>query len=471
MQINILQENQIYSFIELKDLFNITDDKLNNIINKLLLMNIIKKLSLKNSTNKLSDLFFDDDFEEINLQNTYDNIIFKYVGIIIIGEICLILYPKYIDNYLDDKNNNFQILRQLIAVIKKYHSKEQKFGIDTQSNAEYFNILSIAIELISNYYEYGLYSHNNEITEENGNGEILWEKTINDTIPIFSQNIPIYLDFFTVNQKEDDSNYFKRLHAFILSDICNKLKPILNILGEKDINLSDENITQFGDQDYILSRLNYEMSSQFISYKLNILNLMKKYIMHISSRAIEQNISLIGTNCFNLVWEDVCSVFMDNCFKKSLKELNLVYSKNKNSSLLISDIIPKPKWTHNKSGAVHYDSHTLIPDIITIKDGKLSIYDAKYYKIKLDKDCISNYPKVTDITKQYIYAIAYIEFMNENNLIMDKNAFILPTEHDTEEIIGKVSIEMFQTLESIHIKDIDIILLPCYNAYKKYLQN
>lgn len=77
-------------------------------------------------------------------------------------------------------------------------------------------------------------------------------------------------------------------------------------------------------------------------------------------------ISFVGTNSFNLVWEDVCSVVMDDCINKSIKELGLSYSKNPKQSALLLDVIAKPKWKHNSSGNVHVANKTLIPDIVTI---------------------------------------------------------------------------------------------------------
>ena len=37
--------------------------------------------------------------------------------------------------------------------------------------------------------------------ESNGNGEILWDKTINDFYPIIQNNRPYYVELFTKNTK------------------------------------------------------------------------------------------------------------------------------------------------------------------------------------------------------------------------------------------------------------------------------
>ncbi len=333
-----------------------------------------------------------------------------------------------------------------------------------------FNLLSIALELIYSYYDHGLYSNDKQIIEQNGCGEILWEKTINESTAYFSNGLPIYLDTFTVNQENNEQDYFRRLHAFILSEVCKELKDILRILDIDTINISSEKREYFGNSEYILYRINQELSTQFFTFKQNILNLLKKYIEQDSGKNSSTNISFVGTNSFNLVWEDVCSEVMDDCINRSIKELGLSYSKNPKQSALISDVISRPKWKHNISGNVHVANKTLIPDIVTINCDKLSIYDAKYYKIKLDDKGVDKQPGVGDITKQYLYELAYKDFAKENNLVIDSNAFLMPTEGNEEKKVGTASMDIFYGLGDVRLHDIDVILKPCEEMYEIYLE-
>ena len=396
--------------------------------------------------------------------------LFKHVGMLVIGNVCLLIYPKYAVSYFNDSINNFQKFKQLISVIRKYQSKEQKIGFSSQVDVDNFNLLSIALELIYSYYNHGLYSNDKQIIEQNGCGEILWEKTINESTAYFSNGLPMYLDTFAVNQENNEQDYFRRLHAFILSEVSKKLKDILCILDIETINISSEKREHFGNSEYILYRLNQEISSQFVTLKQNILNLLKKYIEEDSGKDSSTKISFVGTNSFNLVWEDVCSEVMDDCMNKSIKELGLSYSKNPKQSALISDVIAKPKWKHNNSGNVHVANKALIPDIVTIKGNKLSIYDAKYYKIKLDDKGVDKQPGVGDITKQYLYELAYKDFAKENKLVIDSNAFLMPTDGREEKKIGTVSIDIFYGLGDIQLHDIDVILKPCEEMYEIYLE-
>lgn len=470
MYIVTMQELKPYSFFDLQNEFHMSEEELKNILKSLSLMNIVKKLSKDVSKVELEELLETDSLEKLNTELEGNMYVFKYVGMLVIGNVCLLIYPKYAVSYLNDSINNFQKLKQLISVIRKYQSKEQKIGFNSQVDVDNFNLLSIALELIYSYYDHGLYSNDKQIIEQNGFGEILWEKTINESTAYFSNGLPIYLDTFTVNQENNEQDYFRRLHAFILSEVCEKLKDILRILDIDTINISSEKREHFGNSEYISYRINQELSSQFVTFKQNILNLLKKYIEEDSGKNSSTNISFVGTNSFNLVWEDVCSEVMDDCINKSIKELGLGYSKNPKQSALLSDIIAKPKWKHNISGNIHVANKTLIPDIVTIHGNKLSIYDAKYYKIRLDDKGVDKQPGVGDITKQYLYELAYKDFAKENNLVIDSNAFLMPTDGKEEKKVGTASMDIFYSLGDIRLHDIDVILKPCEEMYKAYLE-
>lgn len=471
MNIQILKELKPYSLFELENMFNVEEDEVRNILKSLSLMNIVKKLSKDTSKVELEELLDIEALEELNTQMESDMYVFKYVGILMVGEICLILYPKYSDRYLSDETNNFKMFKQIISVIRKYQSKEQKIGLGEGIDLSNFNLLSITLELLNSYYEHGLYQNDRQIIENNGDGEILWEKTINENTSYFSNGVPVYLDTFTINQESNEQDFFRRLHAFIITEACNRLKDILGILDIECLNLTSEKIESFGSTEFIVYRLNQELSNQFITHKQNILKLIKRYIEEDSSKNVSETISFVGTNSFNLVWEDVCSVVMDDCINKSIKELGLSYSKNKKQSALVSDVIAKPMWKHNESGKVHKAKKTLVPDIITIKGNQLSISDAKYYKIKLDDKEVKSQPGVGDITKQYLYELAFKEFAQENELSINANAFLMPTDGDKEIRLGTASMEIFHNLGDINLHDIEVILKPCEEMYSIYLND
>ena len=65
--------------------------------------------------------------------------------------------------------------------------------------------------MYDDYHINGLYSNEKTIIEENGEGEILWEKTINEKDAYFVNNVPFYLDVFSVNKETNEEEILRRL--------------------------------------------------------------------------------------------------------------------------------------------------------------------------------------------------------------------------------------------------------------------
>lgn len=470
MNIKYLKELRPYSFFELQKMFNKNESQVNEILKSLSLKNMVRRLSKDTSKVELEELLESDNLDEINSLMEGDVYLFRYVGIIAITDICLVIYPKYIGNFDEDKNNDFKTLRQIISVIEKYKSKEQNIGQGSEVNLDNFNLLSLTLELLSSYYEYGLYINDKRVIEQNGYGEILWEKTIYETTAYMSEGVPVYLDVFTENQESNTQDYFTMLHLCVLSEACARVKDILNILGVNPVNLSQHKLDYFGNKEFINYRLNHELSNQFITYKQKILKLLRSYVQEDSSKKVSEKMSFFGTNSFNLVWEDVCSVVFNNSTEKSIKELNLIYSSSKRDSVLLSDIIPKPKWKHLASDKTHFASKTLMPDIVTINGKDISIYDAKYYRITLNEIKVRKQPGVGDITKQYLYELAYMKFAEENELNFKRNAFLMPDNINEPIQIGTASIDIFD-IDNVGLNEIEVYLLPHKKMYDYYLNN
>ena len=77
---------------------------------------------------------------------------FKYVGVIIIDKLVINCYPKYFTNY---SNDNF---KQIIHVIKKYNASNDLDYQNEELEDISFNLLSMMVFFLEDYYEYGIYS-------------------------------------------------------------------------------------------------------------------------------------------------------------------------------------------------------------------------------------------------------------------------------------------------------------------------
>ena len=141
------------------------------------------------------------------------------------------------------------------------------------------------------------------IIETNGEGEILWDKTINETFAIIQNNKPYYVELQTKNTIDNDYDYFRRLHECVLTQCSRELSDagLLELFELTEVELTQEEISDFGDASYILYRLQSEIQTQYVTRKQNLLKTIYTYIANEKTDKNDVSYSLYGTNSFNLV--------------------------------------------------------------------------------------------------------------------------------------------------------------------------
>jgi hypothetical protein len=280
----------------------------------------------------------------------------------------------------------------------------------------------------------------------------------------------------------NEMDYITRLHKYIITECSMKLKTgdLLEVLEIDEINISEEDIVDFGDKEYILYRLQQEVNTQFITRKQRLLKTLYTYISQRESFEDSYGLSMYGTNSFNLVWEKVCSDVFDNKLSTPLGKLKLPkglhkdYLHRKNDTLL--EMIDKPTWLYVDSEGKRYNNKakdTLIPDLITLYNTKsgmcFGIFDAKYYDVKLEKDRLKGNPGVGDVTKQYLYQLAYNQFILKHGFIDVNNAFLIPSDDDIAILNGEVEMEMLKGLSNPPLCNILVVKLPAAKIFQYYL--
>lgn len=236
-----------------------------------------------------------------------------------------------------------------------------------------------------------------------------------------------------------------------------------------EVNLTGEELDDFGDKEYILYRIESELNTQFNTRKQLVLKTIYAYIDRSGSLYDTECLSLFGTNSFNLVWEKICADIMDNQLDVLLGALKLpiALKDGYNRRQKLIELIEKPLWTITGKCA----KDTLIPDLISICKVKgqhqFIIFDAKYYNVHLKKGIVpTGQPGIESVTKQYIYQLAYQRFIEDHNFSSVKNCFLVPTENNEVEYKGEVRMEM---LSNLGLQDIKTRLIPATMAYDLYL--
>ena len=471
-----VREQKRYTKNDLKSIFSFDEAGVEKFIKSLKAYGVLK--SVKNSTTQLemSDLL-DEDIEitDETAESGDCLYVFTYVGIITSGSRVIKVYPKY----LLTQKEPLTEMKQVIKVLERYSNSEEQiiniFNGDGENRS--FNILAVILFLLNDYYEYGIYTNSEDIVEINGEGEILWGKTIDESFAMIENNRPYYMELYTGKTVEDDMDYFKRLHECVLTE-CSKQfhdAQLDELFGMDAFVLSEEILSDFGDKDYVLERLHKELNMQFNTRRQILLKTIYTYISQ-DRRMLEENdgISMFGTTAYHAVWEKVCAAVFDNKLNTTLSQLKMSVPlasefKDRSSETLIN-IIEKPKW--KGIDMVEVDaSDTLIPDLINIPQinglDHFLIFDAKYYNIQLEKGkSLRGNPGVGDVTKQYLYQLAYKDFIKAHDISVIKNCFLMPTEKN--EIIKKGTARM-PMLEALGLENIQIRLIPANMLYERYL--
>ena len=491
-----IKEQKRYSKENLMDIFKTDEKNIVHIINRLKVRGVLKTVK-KNDKQLKSTILLDEDIEEIEDEEDTSNrylYVFTFVGIIIVEGCVLKCYPKYINSV----DNPLIELQQVMKVLERYKSKEQVTHIfNSEGKTTAYNLLSTMMYLLKDYYENGSYINDKLIVEVNGTGEVLWDRNINYSYPIIQDDCPYYVDLQTRKRVVDDYDFFKRLHEAILKKCSQEISNagLMEILDLTEVNLTDEELEDFGDIEYLLYRIQSEKIIQFNTTKQKLLDLMEAFLSNKRTLDDTESFYLLGTTSFNLVWEKVCATILDNKLQVPLKDLQMIDSDKYNKDDTLLSIIEKPLWTIDGNNIEA--SQTLKPDIVTLveEDSKVSLYifDAKYYVMTTTQNLISEQPGIEQITnqysisgqpgiesitKQFLYQLAYKQFTEDHQIENIKNCFLFPVEGG--EIIkkGHATLKMLEFLfgeeknsEQKKLERIQIILLPATEVYSDYLNS
>lgn len=392
---------------------------------------------------------------------------FSFVGIIFFKDFIIRCVPKYIRNM----DTAHRVFAQVLKVLRRYGRESNvEYHPGGESGHMEFSLISAALALLEDYAEQGLYSNTVHDCEYNGSGEILWDRTLSSVEPFFSDEGPLFLDFHTKRSVDDTSDYVTRLHKHILT-ACSRLLEdagLISVFGLDPLLLSDEPREHFGSDEYILQRLHAELDIQFDCHKQELLRQLIRFIEERETWT-SAPLHLYGTTDFEFVWEKVCATVFGNQLKSPLGELRLpsVLKDDAMRGTTLMQLIKKPSW-HFADSRSEVGGATLKPDIVALHDAcgtpVFLILDAKYYCYSPSSESL---PGIGDINKQYLYELAFHEFLDQHGICRVKNIFLLPTEGQKMECKGHVEFALFNDICRENIK---IVLVPAEKAYAIYLR-
>lgn len=224
-----LREQKRYTQEKLCKLFKCSEERTARILKRLKEFGAVKSVKAIDVQKDMTELFEADVVvNDVEIEADEFFYVFSFVGIIVIEGIVIKCCPKYLVKTENPKKE----LTQILKVLEKYSAKEQIVQMLNENNEERSsNLLAVWLFLMYDYYESGVYNNTQEIIESNGSGEILWDRTINETFTLLSGNRPFYTELQTRKRVNDEYDYFKRLSCIKTFD------PQANSAYEDDLDV------------------------------------------------------------------------------------------------------------------------------------------------------------------------------------------------------------------------------------------
>lgn len=187
---------------------------------------------------------------------------FTWVGIAIFRDRPIVVYPKYINkgaNYFLSEDGRAE-MQQVLRVVRKGANGPSVFHELDDDSVSASGMLALMLALIDSFSENGIYSNYLRGSKTNGSGAIDWERTISRYQPFLSNGVPVYFEYETTETSQDVADYVTRLHRCVLTRCSKYLTEtgLAELLSIDPIELSAENLDDFGERDYILYKLEQE---------------------------------------------------------------------------------------------------------------------------------------------------------------------------------------------------------------------
>ena len=386
---------------------------------------------------------------------------FKFIGLFdfiddVSGRnLTFFFFPKFVKGKLGTGQESTR--NTVLLAVDRYNRELNRFGEQAEETKRHEGLLELAVRVLRDYLENGVYTRQQRELEHNGQGEIDWETTIDQYQSVFlmgqdSRKRPVYVDTATELANPDEDHYITRLHQCLVTTWGRKLEELglSSVLRVNVPLLSEDELVHFGTKEYQLDQIRKEMGVQFVTKSRHTLSLMKELIERMSESQSANNLSLsFGMNGAEHLWEKACAEVLGSELGANITDCGLHWGRGGT----FWEYMPKPMW--RRIGAQNSEvseGDEKNAEESSIKSGwkldfirtyhsadkktidKLVILDAKYYSIKWSDDgkTISKQPSIGDIAKQIFYQMAFKNLV-DGKKIGFVNAFLFPKDDNSQE--------------------------------------
>ena len=380
--------------------------------------------------------------EKTVVKKTNDGFSFRFIGLFdYVDEdasgternLTFFFVPKFVSK---DQLQDPYVRDTVLLAIDCYKRNLSQLGNQAEETEKHKEgLLELAVRVLRDYLENGVYTVQHRELEHNGQGEIDWETTIDHYQPVFLRGReggmprPAYMDYATELAWADEEHYITRLHQCLVTTWGRKLEELglSSVLRVNVPLLTEAELDWFGETDYQIAQIDKELKSQFVTRARATLTMMKELINRMSESQSTNDQSLsFGMNGAEHLWEAACADVLGSELDQKISECKLFWRDNDKVSF--RDYMPKPIW----SKVEKEDSSSEDDDAYNEKSGwkldfirtwrpngpveKLVILDAKYYDVSWNGEgtVIYNQPGIGDIAKQIFYQMAFEDLAGEN---------------------------------------------------------
>ena len=299
-------------------------------------------------------------------------------------------------------NEDAQLRNDILAVLRtvslaKTRTKDMS-SYNTQFQGENVFPLGAFLWIINDYLIYGRYE-NREKTYLRGNGgRINWKRTMRSN-PIISNGKIIYSEIVSEKKSQKD-NILTEIYFYCVQRAIDAIGWLYGI--SFDPNGID--YYQLFNQKKYLSVINTELMHTFDDNNKNRLSNMRDIITGLDENTISTREIVYGVDKYDYVYE---------------RMVDSMFSRVDN----IKDFYPNAYWNLVIEDD-RIDSSNLRPDTVLIKNNKVYILDAKYYRYGTTFKP-GDMPETTSVQKQITYG-EYVKAMKEGKYDDVYSAFVLP---------------------------------------------
>lgn len=321
----------------------------------------------------------------------------EFVGLRFEGDKPAVHFPRgYRLNFSNDETLRKDITLLLGVLYKFATSQEGSKGISDGEMLSSFPLISYQY-IIQDFLMHGYYIEKEDEYKIAKKGKIKWKQTIQKVKPIANEDNFVYLDFIVKNNKHKENNLITKIHEFCVYESFLKL----GWLYLNNQFLPQKPTIKFNKRIFkgVLERA---LCDTFNDAKKRLFKSMLNIVCNVDESISENTNITFGTNHFEFVWEKI----VDYIFGEDNKDI----------------YFPRATW-HIVDG-IKSESSALEPDTIMIKEKKVYILDAKYYKYGLTGN-INDLPATASVQKQITYG-DYVENKFGKSKVDIYNAFIMP---------------------------------------------